>query len=523
MTNGRKTDKRADWIGAACGILLVVLALVTAAVDNAGRSVGVNNAPASAQTLTGTAEGRNGPVTVEVVADSERIYHIKIVDEQETQGPGTSAFQKIPGAIYSAQSLKVDAVSGSTITSEAIKAAVLDALVSGGLDPYRFGGGQVLVETVANRVETGSGIRVLHAADWAAQYPNQYASWMSNEGNRDTVSYVEEHPMIQTLYDGYGFAKYYDSARGHYYTIHDVTNTGRPHALANCFTCKTPDFTVKVNNDGDAAYRLAFEDVLQEINDPISCYNCHANTPGVITVTHSYLTDGVGADFEHIDAANLACGQCHVEYYFDPETKATTLPHDSLASMSPDEILNYYNTLMVDGQPFADFTNPNTGIRQIKVQHPEMETYLGEGGVHRGRFTCADCHMGEATAADGTVYKTHLLTSPLDNDALIENTCARCHKDLRAEVAALQSEIKARTEADGEALKTLHDRLAEAIAAGTYTDAELEAIRALARDAQFYWDFVFVENSDGAHNSALTRQCLEKSEALTKEAMALFK
>ena len=58
---------------------------------------------------------------------------------------------------------------------------------------------------------------------------------------------------------------------------------------------------------------------------------------------------------------------------------------------------------------------------------------------------------------------------------------------------------------------------------GRYTEEELDAIRALARDAQFYWDFVFVENSEGAHNSALAKECLNKSEALLNQAMGLFK
>ena len=54
-------------------------------------------------------------------------------------------------------------------------------------------------------------------------------------------------------------------------------------------------------------------------------------------------------------------------------------------------------------------------------------------------------------------------------------------------------------------------------------DEELNAIRSLNRDAQFYWDFVFVENSEGAHNSKLTHACLDKSENLIEQANALFK
>ena len=65
--------------------------------------------------------------------------------------------------------------------------------------------------------------------------------------------------------------------------------------------------------------------------------------------------------------------------------------------------------------------------------------------------------------------------------------------------------------------------LAKAVESGEYTEEELDAIRAIARDAQFYWDFVFVENSNGAHNSKLTYSCLDKAAALTEQAMSMFK
>ena len=57
---------------------------------------------------------------------------------------------------------------------------------------------------------------------------------------------------------------------------------------------------------------------------------------------------------------------------------------------------------------------------------------------------------------------------------------------------------------------------------GLYTEEELAAIRALARDAQFYWDFVFVENAEGAHNPKLTNYCLDQAEDLCNQAMAMF-
>ena len=106
---------------------------------------------------------------------------------------------------------------------------------------------------------------------------------------------------------------------------------------------------------------------------------------------------------------------------------------------------------------------------------------------------------------------------------LIEETCSECHTDLVSEVRAVQEEIERRTYAIGYELQYLTERLAAAVESGDYTEDELNAIRAVARDAQFYWDYVFVENAEGAHNPTLTHECLDKAEALTNQAMLLFK
>ena len=375
---------------------------------------------------------------------------------------------------------------------------------------------------IAKVEKTGSGITMLTAKDWESAYPEIYAAYSMNSENKDAEDYVADYPMISTLFEGYGFAKFYGGARGHTYVIEDVTSTGRPHAMANCFTCKTPDFTVMANEMGDAAYSLAFEDVLQQVNEPLSCYNCHGNTGSTLMVTHQYLAKALGSDLNKVDAATLTCGQCHVDYYFDPATKATTLPYTSLATMNPDDMLDYYNNLMVDGQVFADYVHASSGVRQIMINHPEFETYTGKGSVHYGTFTCADCHMGTVTKDDGSTYPDHYLRSPLDNQELIDSTCSKCHEDLPGFVHGIQEKAEARTYDIGYKLEDLINQVTAAANSGEYTDEELDAIRMSYRNAQFYWNFVFVENSEGAHNSKLTNECLDKSEALIEETLALF-
>ena len=524
----KKKALRLDMIGAACGVFLVVVALVVFIQSRMPASAGVKDSevPATAQTLTGTAMGRNGEIAVTVVTDGEKLYQIKITEQNETKGYGSVAVDELPVRIFQSQSLAVDGVTGATISSGAIKTAIFNALESGGISPRVFGGTIVKVEQVAHKVETGSGATVMLATDWSDRYPEIYASWAANSENSEVTDYLVDYPMLKTLYEPYGFSRDYKAARGHTFALEDILQTERigENSKASCWTCKTPQFTNMVNEQGVSVYNELFASLKSQITEPISCYTCHANTPGEVTVTHTYLIDAVGDDFEGIDAADLACGQCHVEYYFDPATGATTLPHNSLTSMSPDAILAYFNdgANFSTGEPFTDYTNPRTGVRQIKVQHPELETYLGEGSQHRGTYTCADCHMGEAVSDKGVSYTSHNLISPLDNPTLIENECSTCHADLVSEVRATQEAVERRTYAIGYELQFLTERLAAAVESGEYTDAELDAIRALARDAQFYWDFVFVENAEGAHNPTLTHECLDKAEALTNEALGLF-
>ncbi len=518
-TDKKKREKRLNLIGGGCGAFLAVLLLI-----NIGTAAMANHVPAGAQKLSGSAPGKVGDVTVEVVASADKILQVTVVEHSETDGIGTKAVDALPGAIVEAQSVAVDAVSSATVTSEAIKVAVVEALQSGGIDPAAFGWTAPVAAPVAHKVETGSGVVLMHAADWAEQYPNQYQSWLATSESDEVDDYLEIYPMLRGLYEGYGFAIDYGSARGHFYDVTDIEATGRPHPLANCWTCKTPDFTHMVNEEGIEAYKKDWTEVQAQIVDPISCYSCHANTPGEITVTHTYWIDAVGDDFDSIAPANLACGQCHNEYYFHPETKATTIAHHDLASMAPETMLAFFNDAsnFPNGEPFADWTNPRTGVKQIKVQHPEFETFLGAGSPHAGTFTCADCHMPTVTADDGSTYHSHNLVSPLDCPELIENTCSACHADLVGEVHALQKKVEDRTYTIGYQLEYLTELLATAVESGEYTDEQLAEIRQLARDAQFYWDFVFVENAEGAHNPALTNDCLDRAEKLCGEATQLL-
>jgi iron complex transport system substrate-binding protein len=94
-----------------------------------------------AGTYTGTAVGYHGDVGVTVTLDEAgKIISVAVNEGHgETKGIGTIAIEKIPSAIAAAQSLKVDAVSGATLTGDGILAAVAAALKNAGLDPADYG------------------------------------------------------------------------------------------------------------------------------------------------------------------------------------------------------------------------------------------------------------------------------------------------------------------------------------------------------------------------------------------------
>ena len=117
------------------GALLNIVLLKN--LRNPGEIV-AEDTPDEAVVLTGVGQGRNGPVEVEITATADRIYGIRVLNHQESDGIGTEAARLLPGKIYESQSLLVDSISGATISSDAIKEAIANALTSGGFDPEVF-------------------------------------------------------------------------------------------------------------------------------------------------------------------------------------------------------------------------------------------------------------------------------------------------------------------------------------------------------------------------------------------------
>ncbi len=453
-------------------------------------------APVPGEVFTGKAQGMLCEIVAEVTVADGKIVDVKLTGADETPSLGGVVLEEMPAKIIAAQSADVDGMAGATVTTDAVKAAVNDALAQAGL---------------YTPTATEEPAAAMTASDLII------ASYKATAENTYVVDYLEQDPYLVNIYEGFGFAKQYDSARGHEYSLEDLANTARPHPLANCLTCKTADFTQLVLEQGVSAYSLDFNEVMASMNVSVGCYNCHADKAdtGELVVTHDYFIDKL--DMTGIDAATLSCGQCHIEYYFEPDTKATSIPYTNASEMTPEAMLEYY-----DAMDFADWTQPSTGAKLLKAQHPEMETFLN-GSIHATfGMSCASCHMEKVTE-NGVSYTSHNLVSPLDSPAILD-TCAACHKDvdMAEKVHAIQAQVTARETEVGNNLSAFKDKLAEAVASGEYTEEELDAIRVLYRHAQWFFDYQYVENSEGAHNSKLANSCLDQAAAKIEEGMQLF-
>ena len=83
---------------------------------------------AGAEERVGQAQGYGGTLKVRVEVDGEKLSKVEVTEHHETQGVGTKAIDALPDAMVSAGTWQVDGISGATVTSEAIKAAVRMAL-----------------------------------------------------------------------------------------------------------------------------------------------------------------------------------------------------------------------------------------------------------------------------------------------------------------------------------------------------------------------------------------------------------
>lgn len=103
------------WVAVLCCLALMCSCLYVEAEEVSG-------------VYEGTAKSFGGDVTVSVTLTDGVITAVEAVGENETPGVGSRAIEELPAAIVAAGSTQVDGVTGATVTSDAIKKAVDQAV-----------------------------------------------------------------------------------------------------------------------------------------------------------------------------------------------------------------------------------------------------------------------------------------------------------------------------------------------------------------------------------------------------------
>ena len=116
--------------------LVGALALTLAACGNsadkpaeeAATDAPAETAEAVETTGTGTAAGYGGDIKLTVTMEGDTIKDIVVDEHGETEGIGADALPELVEAAKAANSADIDNVSEATVTSEAFKAALQDAI-----------------------------------------------------------------------------------------------------------------------------------------------------------------------------------------------------------------------------------------------------------------------------------------------------------------------------------------------------------------------------------------------------------
>ena len=111
-------------------IIIVISALVLFAGNTMmGKGMAAGLADGTYQGLSDA--GMHPGLIVEVVVAGEQVTDVKVLSHGETPGISDPAIAGMPANIIAAQSTEIDGVSGATMTSNAIKEAVANALAAG--------------------------------------------------------------------------------------------------------------------------------------------------------------------------------------------------------------------------------------------------------------------------------------------------------------------------------------------------------------------------------------------------------
>lgn len=348
-------------------------------------------------------------------------------------------------------------------------------------------------------------------AVWGKYYPHQYDSYLKNYNNTEHPSHFETKPYMEIMYAGTGFGAEFNEPRGHVYTLEDILaiDPSRYRTGAACITCKSSEAPAMMERYGADYFLMTFEEATSQISHPIACLDCHDPKTMDLRISRPALIEAFERQGRDIAKASrqemrsLVCAQCHVTYYFQPETKTLTFPWDK--GIKADEILAYY-----DDKDFAEWIHPIAGSPLVKPRHAEYEIFMGSTHQSAG-LSCADCHMPYTTVGNVKI-SSHEWTSPLNN---ITQSCTTCHRQgekwLRDRVNDTQAKTKELQDIAGEVIVQAINELKVARETPGVNQDLLKQAQEMHRKGQWYLDFVIVTNGYGFHNPTESLNNIGKS------------
>lgn len=360
----------------------------------------------------------------------------------------------------------------------------------------------------------------------AKYYPRHWDSYQKNNitqtepskwGGSEQKNKLEQSPHMVGLWQGYGFSKEYLEDRGHTYAMIDVTETGRKPTKAVCLTCKSTKIPGLIEEMGTDFYTASFAELAPQMMDyPIGCSDCHNTDTMELTITRPALVEALKLqdievkDLTRNQMRTMVCAQCHVEYH----VRDGVLEFPWKYGWDPEEELKYYEEIN-----FADFTQTDSQIKQLKAQHPDFEMFTDSVHYAAG-VSCADCHMPYVT--EGNVKVTsHWWTSPLRH---LEQSCMVCHRwsaeELTERVFYTQDRVNDILNRAGDMNLDIVEKITAAREMAGVDTALLDEAIDLQRQAQWYWDWVGAENSMGFHNPAKAFNALGRSLDLAGKSLA---
>lgn len=473
---------------------------------------------------------------------------------------------------------------------------------------------------------------------WGAKFPDYLDMYLSGAnatpastdfGGNLSYNKLDRFPQLVKMWAGYPFSKDFNEERHHFYIQADQMKTarnnkdflnasglkafgGQPTACMNCHSGWTPWLLENVAKGDFVAFNSAkywtmikniptFDEQAPDSPEHLglhggtrmglTCADCHSPKDMSLRITRPALVNALvsrgyekdenqGIKASRQEMRTLVCSQCHVEYYFAPAGKVTTMG-ESIANdpnakwldgtQKTYDQIDYWRdgnkptqvsvdgTMLVfpwsewkKGEPFKiemlddyyekvkdkfpqDWVHKDTKAPMIKIQHPETE--LASGGIHaQNGVSCADCHM-PYTRNGAKKVTSHQFVSPLND---VNASCKTCHRQseeyLKQQVFNIQTSIASMQRSAEYAIVSLIEDIAKVRAqmgglAKYQTDGAaddkkisqaLNAVLDLHRKSQMRADFVNAENSTGFHNPTEAARIMGQSIAMAKEAQALL-